>query len=206
MRAIAILTIAMFGILADTAMAQLVIVRPGYVQAPFVRVYRDPFGGAHVRAPFVGVDRPGFFGGTPRQLRYEAPLPARPDYAPPAGTPQGQLFDAMAAFSQSLSQFNTGDTWKSYFALDSGGALSPDRLAHLNGQPTPDLVAMLDRFDSIIANQEYDMISSLPSFARARNELARFVARSTEMESPGAEELPVPAPQRPNAAEDPLLR
>ena len=39
--------------------AQLVQVGPGFVKAPFVRVYHDPSGGSHVRAPFVDVYTPG---------------------------------------------------------------------------------------------------------------------------------------------------
>jgi hypothetical protein len=205
MRTVAFLTLAAIGALANTGMAQLVIVRPGYVQAPFVRVYRDPFGGSHVRAPIVQVDRPGYFGGVPRRMHYEAPLPTRPAFAPPANTQQGQLFDAMAAFSQALSQFDTGDTWINYFALNSGGSLSPERLASLDDKPSPDLVAMLDRFDAVNANESYDVISSLPAFAQARNELAQFVGRSSGSDASGAEELPAPQRQ-PNPTEDPLLR
>ena len=38
--------------------AQLVQVGPGYVKAPFVRVYTNPDGRTHVRAPFVSVNSP----------------------------------------------------------------------------------------------------------------------------------------------------
>lgn len=180
--------------LGESAAAQLVIVRPGYVQAPFVRVYRDPFGGAHVRAPFVQVDRPGYYFGPPRRMQYEAPLPARPDFAPPANTPEGQLFDAMAAFQQSLARFDTGATWTAYFALDAGGALSPKRLADLSGQPTPDLVAMLDRFDTIADDEAFEAIARLSAFEQARNALASYVAQSATIEPSNLEELPAPTP------------
>lgn len=59
-------------LLSGVAVAQLVEVGPGYVRAPFVRVYTGPGGRTRVQAPFVDVDTPGY------RLR-------RPYFATPAG-------------------------------------------------------------------------------------------------------------------------
>src|SRR5690242_4020923 len=47
-------------VLPATGQAQLVQVGPGFVKAPFVRVYWCPDGSTRVRAPFVDVVSPGF--------------------------------------------------------------------------------------------------------------------------------------------------
>ncbi len=49
------------------ARSQLVVVRPGFVKAPFVRVYKNPDGSSYVRAPFVSIGSapPRFWRGAP---------------------------------------------------------------------------------------------------------------------------------------------
>lgn len=267
------------------AQAQLVEVRPGYVRAPFVRVYRDPFGGSRVQAPFVDVYRPGFRRGYYVQqappmdfrqadwrslsqavrdwtARVEQDLSRFPsgefwtsslktaevaglmpvaEDAPPAEHVRARLQEIVATydslgdapevgrivslasfqnlraalreyttpvqvrqrrqlalaageFNRSLAQFNTASTWQNYFALEPGGALSSEQLAREASRPTPDLAAMLGRFDAISADDQYPMISSLPAFRQTRDRLASYLGEAPTSSSAPAEELPVPQP------------
>ena len=196
----------------DDAQAQMVQVRPGYVRAPFVRVYRDPFGGTHVRAPFVDVYRPGFsrrrvyapgevIGGPDAGYRGTVPYSVQTDeMIPLEGTARQQLYAAAAALDRSLGRFETAASWRRYFALDAGSVLSREQGFADDRQSLPALSAMLQRFDSVNQSAEFQMIAALPAFRQAHDRLALYLAEAAENDESArsleAEELPAPPPTR----------
>lgn len=278
---------------SSLAVGQIVEVGPGYVRAPFVRVYRDPFGGAHVQAPFVDIYRPGRWAphfpspigvqnartNDLQQLNWSelaeavrvsaiavdrdlARLPSNdfwktslrtedilslmpseqqgpPDestrqqlqqiltayesvgndpemnrvaalasfqnlrfalreyLSSPPERSRRQLAAATAELNRELLRFDTADTWLRYFALDQGGTLSAERLATISGQPTPDLAAMLSRFDTISSDERYPMIAGLPAFREVRDRLSQYLSESHPNRSVPPEELPTPRPDPP---------
>jgi hypothetical protein len=174
------------------------------VETPFVRVYRDPFGGKHVQTPYVDVYRPGR--GLPPgaislppwvapPVQVGSPALPQPSIARRVTSPREQLLEAVVEFDRSLSRFETAATWQQYFALDDGGALSPRRLADPQTQPTPDLAAMVDRFETIERDNRYPMIAGLPSFGQTRARLVDYLNSASQAASNPLEELPAPAPE-----------
>jgi hypothetical protein len=185
------LSMAAFVLLtSDTiAQAQMVQVAPGYVRAPFVRVYSGPYG-SRVRAPFVDVYTPF----VPRG-RFIREVPD--DYSmPPELRQRRNLFFAARELDRSLGRYQTAASWRQYFALAPGMTLSADGLGEDAPPPLPaELIRILGRFDSASQNPEYGMITSLVAFQQARNQLAAYVAQA---QAPGSttavpEELPLPS-------------
>jgi len=161
-----------------TSFGQLVEVRPGYVRAPFVRVYRSPDGGGYVRAPFVSRYTPGFRRG------YERP--------PEVGSRQ-QLAYASGELSRQLTRFKTGDGWQNYLLVGPGKPLSSESFlqAELN---TTALADALSRYDSARANPEFGMITGLPAFKAMHAGLNEYLGARQSAPLSGAEELPTPGP------------
>src|SRR5580704_14853487 len=89
--------------------AQLVQVAPGYVKAPFVRVYSNPDGSSYVRAPFVSVFSPGYRTG------YGVPSgPTSSELAKMDWRSLAQVIRASAAqLDLDLNQIPSGATWRS---------------------------------------------------------------------------------------------
>ena len=169
------------------AEAQLVQIGPGYVKAPFVRVYRTP-NGTSVRAPFTHVES-----GAPaydRQLR-QGP------YADPYGDPQGGGYakgDATADISlmerqrrllvgsaqrldRDLLRFRTGNHWQTFLRLPPE-LLKAHRIAGRGVMVQPDPVAVqaaLNNFDLIASNDQYRMIAQLSSFHSTHRLLREYV-------------------------------
>jgi hypothetical protein len=111
-------------LLASPCAAQLVVVQPGYVKAPFVRVYTHPDGSSYVRAPFVEVYSPPKYhvlGPTPEEL-------AEVDW----WTLRRVVRRAAAQLDAELHQFPTGDVWRRNFKT----AEIPHLVADVEGPPT----------------------------------------------------------------------
>jgi hypothetical protein len=90
--------------------AQIVQVSPGYVRAPFVRVYTGP-GGTQVRAPFVDVQAPGYRG---RRFVEQPAVPSAGDLAQLDWANLRLAIRELSIYLDSqLSTLTTGDTWPS---------------------------------------------------------------------------------------------
>jgi hypothetical protein len=105
-----------------------------------------------------------------------------------------------------VAEFNTGATWRNYFKLPDDAFPPPGA----DGQVTlglPSILATLNRIDSVAANPDYEMISSLASFTATQYALQEVVRRfdpsaqrPARPSSPVAdvagdtEELPIPPP------------
>jgi hypothetical protein len=114
--------------LAGPAAGQLVVVQPGYVKAPFVRVFTNPDGSSYVRAPFVEVYSPPHF------HHHAAPTPdelAEYDW----WMLRRVAREAASRLDNSLSQFPTGDVWRRHFQTRELAQLDTP---HSESVPTPE--------------------------------------------------------------------
>ena len=188
---------------AGVAEAQLVEVGPGYVKAPFVRVYRTP-NGTSVRAPFTHVES-----GAPaygRQLR-QGP------YADPYGDPQAGGYDNVDAaadislmerqrrlvavsawrLDRDLLRFRTGSHWQAFLRLPPN-LLNAHRIAGRGVMVQSDPVAVqavLNNFDAVASNDQYRKITQLSSFRSTHRLLREYVLL---LSLPSADPLP-PVPE-----------
>jgi hypothetical protein len=112
---------------------------------------------------------------------------------------QRQLFAASAELAGSLEQFSTANTWLKYFALMPGGVLSPYQRSERKMQGSPDLITLLERFESVSQDARYSMIAALPAFQRTHGLLLEYISEHPQRENPKSvdptsEELPAPLP------------
>jgi hypothetical protein len=194
----------------DSAEAQLIRVEPGYVRAPFVRVYRTPDGGRRVRAPFTDVYKPGYAhpsdhgyhqGDHGYHQGYVNP------YAEPTNVQLGpqeharrQLAAAAYDLDRDLARMVGGRAWQEYLRL-------PDSVfaGVRTNQPTPiessvnpdELEHVLARFTQIANDEQYNMISELPSFRAVHQHLVEYLDAGNQPPPPptppaDTEEIPLP--------------
>lgn len=117
----------LIGAFATPAAGQLVVVQPGYVKAPFVRVFTNPDGSSYIRAPFVEVYSP------PHYHHHAAPTPdelAEYDW----WMLRRVAREAAARLDNALSRFPTGDVWRRHFQTHDLANLDTP---HAEGAPTP---------------------------------------------------------------------
>lgn len=107
-------TLLMFGY-GQSSWGQLVQVEPGYVKAPFVRIYKNPDGSSYVRAPFVGVYKPGY-GPEVVESQIDAPMAPSEDSQPIMGwqTLRQMLVQGVTNLDRILNRSSTGPYWKEY--------------------------------------------------------------------------------------------
>jgi hypothetical protein len=170
----AVVALVLAALCCGRAAAQLVIVQPGFVKAPFVRVYTAPDGSSFVRAPFVGIYSPGpihhfhhyhehfghqHFGPTPQEL-------AEFD----AWTLRRVTREAAGRLDAQLSRFPTGDVWRRHFqtrelaalpfearsAAQGGGAAVEDDRGRIS--------AMLATYDAAASSVDLRDVAGLDSF------------------------------------------
>ncbi len=169
-----------------TAQAQLVQVRPGYVRAPFVRVYTNPDGSSYVRAPFVAVGRP------PWQY-------APPRFGDPSGRYGSERFNAgstriaaqlellswqqlreevqteLDRFVSSLENQPNAAGWYDYLQTETLGALVGDRDEPPIGEELEQLTVILGRYQATLNTPEYPRITSTPGFRQIHALLEQLV-------------------------------
>lgn len=210
---------------ASVAEAQLVQVGPGYVKAPFVRVYRTPYG-TSVRAPFTRVD-----GGTPTFGRHHY----QPPYAETHANVQsrsGNYVEDVAELSllerqrrlvaksawrleRDLAGFRSGSHWQSVLQLPSEfrhGNLPAESGEQV--QPDPAAVqSALDNFDQVASERQSRKIAQLNSFRSTHRLLREYVSllslpsgepEPVEPEAMDQPPVEIPAPGEQPAEELPL--
>lgn len=152
--------------------AQLVRVAPGYVKAPFVRVYSYPDGSSYVRAPFVSVFSPGYRRG------YGVPSgPTSSELAEMDWRLLGQATRASAAqLDVDLKQIPSGATWRSRLKIAELTALLPPES---DLSPTDDVRQQLQEISRIYggldSSRESRSVSNLRSFQVLQQALAEYV-------------------------------
>ncbi len=151
--------------------AQLVQVGPGYVKAPFVRVYSFPNGGSYVRAPFVEVFTPGYYvppaaATLPTAIVPTDTLPTANDLAQLDWASLAQsLREWTAQINTDLDQFSTGSDWKSHLKTSDMAAL----LTTAGDAPPAEdvrrqLQETLGRYHAARQTSEAQPVTSLTSF------------------------------------------
>jgi hypothetical protein len=172
-----------FAILMFVRPAQAqVVIGPGIIQAPFVRIQFQADGVTHIQAPFVNLYTP-----TPR---YDS---TTDDCLQTTNLPadRRQIAEAAGDLRESLTRFNTGPQWQHYFGLSRGEALSSRQLqASESAADTAGMAVVLNRFETIGADDQYKSINTLPAFRRTQELLAAYITQRQPIASP--EELPLP--------------
>ncbi len=161
--------------LSAVCLAQLVVVRPGYVKAPFVRVYSYPDGSSYVRAPFVATHSPGH---RPRVFYPQGELV-------PTSENMGELDwkslrrvlrQSASDLDAQLSRFPTGEVWRSHFS--TGRILNlvvPDEEAPPTVEEQAALVEILQTFDESLESSDLRAITSLYTFRILHAALREYV-------------------------------
>ena len=173
---------------ADVAEAQLVQVGPGYVKAPFVRVYQTPHG-TTVRAPFTHVENGvPFFGRHMRSGPGIETFEASPveSYHQEADTTEISLIErqrrlvgkSSLRLNRDLSRFRRATHWQTVLQLpsefqkmklleNSSEVAQPDRAA---------VEAALENFEQVAGNPRYRKIAQLKSFRTTHRLLREYVS------------------------------
>ena len=211
--------------------AQVVQVGPGYVKAPFVRVYRGP-NGTVVDAPFTHVERgapaygpryapsryPNGVNGEYRVDQYgvEQYIPAPGIDLTIAERHRRRLAIVARRLDHDLTRFSTGAQWQDFFRLPPEVRViqrGADRPA-----VQPDVVLLqivLSNFEAVAQDEHYRKISRMGSFRATHHHLKAYVAvlsdpnahpgdfPSPEMTAPGVDQPSVLLPPATQPAPQP---
>ncbi len=160
-------------LLGNKSQAQLVQVGPGYVKAPFVRVYSYPNGGSYVRAPFVEVYTPGYDWNT-YVVPESAPIAvdeARLDWR---GLAQ-RLRNSANQLDADLNSIAGGDAWRAHLKLPEVIAnISRDESQPPSAESRQKLLALANNFDFVASSSDASSIANLASFQALRQSLRGY--------------------------------
>ncbi len=151
----------LFHSMALTGQAQLVEVRPGYIRAPFVRIFRDSDGGSHVQAPFVNAYSPGY---GPRSIARG--MPTVVEFGQMNWLSLNQAVrEWTARFDADLGRFPSGEFWKSSLKTAEIATLVA---AERDGPPAEDvrqrLRAIFEIHETVDTSPELNGVVGLASF------------------------------------------
>jgi hypothetical protein len=175
-----------------------VVLGPGFIEVPYVRIQWNPGGGIHIQAPFVDINT----------CPVNCPpcgstnvSKVAPSVNPPAPTPQTlaeQLFSAGRELNRELDRFDTAATWQHYFGLARGEPLATVPVEHLSGQymyplaNAADVAGLRRHFDLVSQDDHYRMIANLPAFQKTHQLLVAFLNERSHPPGRAVEELPEP--------------
>ena len=166
-----ILTATTSGWLASAAHGQLVEVGPGYVRAPFVRVYTYPGGGGYVRAPFVSRYTPGF----PRRY-VRQPVAIEQFEELSWGELCQRIRQSCVRLESELERFPSAEFWRTSLKTREIAAItSADYDAPPTDETRRELTEILSTYDSIGVAPDFNRVASLPSFQTLRGALAEYI-------------------------------
>lgn len=171
------LAVICLGALQATARAQMVQVGPGFVQAPYARIFWNPDGSTHVRAPWVNLYTPGFRWGFRNQPVAEQPDIGQMDWQ--------QLQTAIGRWNSQLEtdldQFKLGYTWRAHLKTDEIAALVQTRS---DAPPAEEIRGQLDEIHQIYVatseSPEYRRIADLPSYQTLLSLLTEYTTPADE--------------------------
>ncbi len=155
--------------LGQLGQAQLVQVAPGYVRAPFVRVYRYPDGSSYVRAPFVSVHSPGY--------RRGHGFPTAADFQQMSWHSLCQaLGDLSGQLDADLDHYPSGKAWRTQLKTADIAAL----VSKQADVPPPDdvrrqLQEILKIHGEASSAAEFGEMATLPSFRILQLALTEYV-------------------------------
>jgi hypothetical protein len=184
-----------FGLHAEVQ-AQVVL-GPGFIEVPYVRIQWSPGGGIHIQAPFVDINTCPINNCPPCGSQTTSKV-ATPVVPPAPQTLAEQLFSAGRELNRSLDRFDTAATWQHYFGLARGEPLASVPVEHLPGQymypsaNAADVVGLRRHFDLISQDNRYRMIADLPAFQKTYQLLVAFLNERSHPSGRAAEELPEP--------------
>ena len=149
--------------LSTHGQAQLIQIRPGYIRAPFVRVYTNPDGSSHVRAPFVNVNSPGSAG--PQYVAPGSPMAVNE----PASEMDGQslnfaALESVARLEVDLHALPTGDFWRSHLKINEVNRILANDAASDFAARRQELEGIVAIYDATSESAEMQQIAGLPSF------------------------------------------
>jgi hypothetical protein len=158
--------------LSLVSQAQLVQVAPGYVKAPFVRVYRYPDGGSYVRAPFVSVYSPGY-----RRGHGGHGLPTAADFQQLSWRSLSQAIGELSGqLDSDLGHFPSGKAWRAQLKTAEIAALVSKQL---DAPPPEDVRRQLQEIlkihDDASSAAEFSEMANLPSFRILQLALAEYL-------------------------------
>jgi hypothetical protein len=173
--------------LSAVCQAQLVQVGPGYVKAPFVRVYSFPNGGSYVKAPFVEVFTPGYYfapdaaamqaGTIPGNTGPTDTLPTASQLAEMDWASLAQsLREWSAQLNNDLDQLSTGGDWKTHLKTsDMATLLTTTGDAAPADDVRGQLQEILGRYRAARQSAEAQPVTSLTSFRLVESLLGEYV-------------------------------
>ncbi len=199
---------AIGGLHDRSATAQLVQVGPGYVRAPFVRVYSYPDGSSYVRAPFVSIYSPPRFYVLPGDV-YAAPATPGPrivsrslgsleDVSQPLERQRRQLAAASRQLQRDLSRINAPASWFDFLGLPPE-VTEPDSSSsqpEMSPSGIESLQRVLANFEQTRQEAKYRVIAELPGFQTTHAHLSQYIGLATGSAQEAAEELPPPVPEK----------
>ena len=179
-------------LICQQSFAQLVQIGPGYVKAPFVRIYTDPDGGTHVRAPFTSVYTPGHRNVVPPIGYYpESPPRAGPfeSRRPAAANPLGLrpvdmhsqnlrrvARDGIAQLNQELSRQGAAESWQDYLQTAAIAALvAEDGNTAPHDDVRQQLQEILRSYDATVNSNDLRSIHGRPGFRKVHAALTELV-------------------------------
>ena len=185
-------------LLTDVAESQIVRRYPGgavHVRAPFVRVFVGPLGETSVRAPFVAVDTPGRRYVThhgarvkdphrkpPGQLQPQPQAQPQPTPADPAALDwqalRRMLRSGATRLEEQLDRTAPSKGWKEHLQTELLRELVAEDVDRPPDAETIEaLRAVLRRYDTTAASEQFHAIASMSGFQMVRSALGELVVR-----------------------------
>ena len=158
--------------LSAIGQAQLVQVGPGYVKAPFVRVYGRPDGSRYVRAPFVRVFTPGYYRG---DWAAPQPLPTAQQLADMDWRElRASIRELVAQLDAQLATWPAGDFWKAQLKTAEVRAVAQGRDGRPAAGAHAQLQDILHAFAATNDTPTLSAIAGLPTFRVLHVALVEF--------------------------------
>jgi hypothetical protein len=113
---------------------------------------------------------------------------------PPAQRSRQQLFASASSLNRALDRFTTGAAWQDYLTLSSGSLLATDRVqTEGSADSIAEYADLLQRFESVGQNPDFQAIANLAEFKATRERLADYLRQLEASSGAAPEELPLPA-------------
>jgi len=171
------------GFVGTDVFGQLIVVRPGYVRAPFVRVIRQADGSTYVRAPFVRVN-------SPPRVRRSATSTTRRTAATAATESKylaemdwkelrAYLTKARRDLDRQLTKLPTGEVWRNYF-LTREPLLAEGDLGALTADERKRVTHLLGVFDKAAKNDDLKAIVRTETFVGFHAALHEMLAQPVD--------------------------
>ncbi len=170
--------------LGKPAVAQLVDVRPGYVRAPFVRVYSYPDGSSHVRAPFVSVYSPPRVFVTPSPYFYSESRVT--EYADDLSNLDWRVLrqrirDGVARFDRNLARAAAYAEWRDYLKTDIlAGLVADDNDDPPRPAEADQLQEILSKYQATVNSSNLQRVTTTDGFRTVYDALVKFVTPPLE--------------------------